>query len=72
LEIDTAAAVGRRTESWGSPFSRSRPGRWRSPFATAVLAGALRSGNGLRIAVVFYGIAFDAIALTLNGLWQFG
>ena len=28
------------------------------PFATSVLAGALRSGHGQRTAVVFYGIAF--------------
>lgn len=41
------------------------------PFATAVLAGALRSGNGLRTAVVFYGIAFDAAALTFNAVWQY-
>jgi uncharacterized membrane protein len=41
------------------------------PFATSVLAGALRSGNGLRTAVVFYGIAFDATALTFNAVWQY-
>jgi uncharacterized membrane protein len=41
------------------------------PFATAVLAGALRSGHGLRTAVVFYGIAFDATALTFNAVWQY-
>ena len=41
------------------------------PFATSVLAGALRSGHGLRIAVVFYGIAFDATALTFNAVWQY-
>lgn len=35
-------------------------------FATSVLAGALRSGHSLRTAVVFYGIAFDATALTFT------
>ena len=30
------------------------------PFATSVLAGALHTGHGQRVAVVFYGIAFDA------------
>jgi TMEM175 potassium channel family protein len=41
------------------------------PFATSVLAGALRSGHGQRTAVVFYGIAFDVVALTFNGVWQY-
>lgn len=41
------------------------------PFATSVLAGATRSGHGLRTAVVFYGIAFDATALTFNAIWQY-
>ena len=41
------------------------------PFATSVLAGALRSGHGLRIAIVFYGIAFDATALTFNAVWRY-
>jgi uncharacterized membrane protein len=41
------------------------------PFATSVLAGALRSGNGQRIAVVFYGIAFVLTALTFNAVWQY-
>jgi hypothetical protein len=41
------------------------------PFATSVLAGALRSGQGQRTAVVFYGIAFAATALTFNGAWQY-
>lgn len=41
------------------------------PFATSVLAGAIRSGHGLRTAVVFYGIAFDATALTFNAVWQY-
>ena len=40
------------------------------PFATSVLAGALRTGHGQRTAVVFYAIAFDATALTFNGVWQ--
>ena len=41
------------------------------PFATTVLAGAIRSGHGLRTAVVFYGIAFDATALTFNAVWRY-
>src|SRR5262250_641734 len=41
------------------------------PFATSVLAGALHTGHGLRVAVVFYGVAFDATALTFNGVWQY-
>jgi uncharacterized membrane protein len=41
------------------------------PFATSVLAGALRSGHGQRTAVVFYGITFDVTALTFNGVWQY-
>ena len=41
------------------------------PFATSVLAGALRSGHGQRTAVVFYGIAFDATALMFNAVWQY-
>jgi uncharacterized membrane protein len=41
------------------------------PFATSVLAGALRSGHGARTAVVFYGIAFGATALTFNAVWQY-
>ena len=41
------------------------------PFATSVLAGAVRSGHGLRTAVVFYGIAFDATALAFNVVWQY-
>ena len=36
------------------------------PFATSVLAGALRSGHGERTAVVFYALAFDVTALTFN------
>ena len=41
------------------------------PFATSVLADALRSGHGQRTAVGFYGIAFDVIALTFNAVWQY-
>ncbi len=41
------------------------------PFTTSVLAGALRSGHGQRTAVVLYGIAFDATALTFNAIWQY-
>src|SRR5256884_4957403 len=41
------------------------------PFATSVLAGAIRAGQGLRVAVVFYGLAFDATALTFNAVWQY-
>jgi uncharacterized membrane protein len=41
------------------------------PFATSVLAGALRNGDGQRTAVAFYGIAFALTALTFNGVWQY-
>ena len=41
------------------------------PFATSVLAGAVRSGHGLRTAVVLYGGVFDATALTFNAVWQY-
>ena len=41
------------------------------PFATSVLAGAIRAGQGLRVAVAFYGLAFDATALTFNAVWQY-
>jgi uncharacterized membrane protein len=41
------------------------------PFATSVLAGALRSGHGRRTAVVFYALAFDLTALTFNAVWQY-
>ena len=40
------------------------------PFATSVLAGALRSGDGQRTAVAFYGVAFAVTALTFNAVWQ--
>src|SRR5919198_3222953 len=41
------------------------------PFATSVLAEAIRSERGERTAVVFYGIAFDMAALTFNAVWQY-
>jgi uncharacterized membrane protein len=41
------------------------------PFATSVLAEALRGGHGKRTAIVFYGIAFDLTALTFNAVWQY-
>jgi len=41
------------------------------PFATSVLAGAVRSGHGLRTAVVLYGIVFDATALAFNAIWRY-
>ena len=41
------------------------------PFATSVLADALRDGRGVRTAVVFYAIAFDVTALTFNAVWQY-
>ena len=41
------------------------------PFATSVLAGSLRSGHGERTAVVFYGLAFGATALTFNVIWLY-
>jgi uncharacterized membrane protein len=41
------------------------------PFATSVLADALRRGHDQRTAVVFYGIAFALTALTFNGVWQY-
>jgi uncharacterized membrane protein len=41
------------------------------PFATSVLAEALRSGYGQRTAVVFYGITFVVTALTFNGIWRY-
>jgi uncharacterized membrane protein len=41
------------------------------PFATSVLADALRRGHEQRTAVVFYGIAFALTALTFNAVWQY-
>ena len=39
------------------------------PFATSVLAGALREGDGQRTAVVLYAIAFVVAALLFNAIW---
>jgi uncharacterized membrane protein len=41
------------------------------PFATSVLAEALRDGHGEQTAVGFYGIAFDLTALTFTAVWQY-
>jgi uncharacterized membrane protein len=41
------------------------------PFATSVLAWALRNAHGQRTAVVFYGITFVVTALTFNAVWQY-
>ena len=41
------------------------------PFATSVLAEALRDGHDERTAVVFYGIAFAVTALTFTAVWQY-
>jgi uncharacterized membrane protein len=41
------------------------------PFATSVLAEALRSGHDQRTAVVFYGIAFVVTALMFNATWAY-
>ncbi|GAA5137712.1 TMEM175 family protein [Pseudonocardia adelaidensis] len=41
------------------------------PFATSVLAEALRSGHEQRTAVVFYGIAFVVTALMFNATWRY-
>jgi uncharacterized membrane protein len=41
------------------------------PFSTSVLAEALHKGRGERTAIVFYGIAFDATALTFNAVWHY-
>ena len=41
------------------------------PFATSILAGAMRSGQSQRTAVVFYAIAFDLTALTFNAVWRY-
>jgi uncharacterized membrane protein len=41
------------------------------PFATSVLAEALRADHEERTAVVFYCIAFDVTALTFNAVWQY-
>lgn len=41
------------------------------PFATSVLAEALRSAHEQRTAVVFYGIAFVVTALMFNAIWRY-
>jgi uncharacterized membrane protein len=41
------------------------------PFATSVLAGALRDGAGKDTAVVFYGMTFVLTALTFNAVWLY-
>jgi uncharacterized membrane protein len=41
------------------------------PFATSVLAEALRSAHGQRTGVVFYGVAFVVNALMFNGIWRY-
>src|SRR4051812_10203287 len=41
------------------------------PFATSVLANALREAHDQRTAVVFYGIAFAVTALAFNAVWQY-
>ena len=41
------------------------------PFATSVLADALRSGHDERTAVGFYGVAFGLTAVTFNAVWQY-
>ena len=41
------------------------------PFTTSVMAGALRSGHGQRVAVVLYGIAFGATAVAFNAVWRY-
>ncbi|MCE3551775.1 TMEM175 family protein [Pseudonocardia sp. RS11V-5] len=41
------------------------------PFATSVLAEALRSTYEQRTAVVFYGVAFAVTALMFNALWRY-
>jgi len=41
------------------------------PFATSVLADALRDDEDQRTAVAFYGIAFGVTALTFNAVWQY-
>lgn len=41
------------------------------PFATSVLAEALRSAHEQRTAVVFYGVAFVMTALIFNATWRY-
>jgi uncharacterized membrane protein len=40
------------------------------PFAASVLSGALRSGHGLRTAVVFYGLALELAPILFNVIWE--
>jgi uncharacterized membrane protein len=41
------------------------------PFAASVLAAALRTGHGLRTAVVFHGLAFELAAILFNAIWDY-
>ncbi|MFG3598586.1 TMEM175 family protein [Micromonospora chersina] len=41
------------------------------PFASAVLAGAFKSGHGQRTAVVFYGISYEVAAILFNVIWEY-
>jgi uncharacterized membrane protein len=41
------------------------------PFTTAVLAAALRSGQGLRVAVVVYGLALVIGGVFFNAIWEY-
>ncbi|MFC6016308.1 TMEM175 family protein [Plantactinospora solaniradicis] len=41
------------------------------PFASSVLAAAFESGHGRQSAVVFYGIAFEAVAALFNVIWEY-
>jgi uncharacterized membrane protein len=41
------------------------------PFASAVLANALRSGHGQRTAVVFYGLSYEVAAILFNVIWEY-
>jgi uncharacterized membrane protein len=41
------------------------------PFTTAVLAAALRNGQGLRVAVVVYGLALVVGGVFFNAIWEY-
>jgi uncharacterized membrane protein len=41
------------------------------PFVTAVLAAALRAGDGQRVAVVFYGLALVVGGVFFNAIWEY-
>lgn len=41
------------------------------PFPTAVLAQALRNGDGLMVAAMFYGLALTIGGLFFNGMWLY-